>query len=453
MPQGGCAAGVQAPPTDEAVMLVRNLFCTSAVLGVLAFALGGAGSHTGHSNETVEGQPALDPNPRQDEQDGTRFSLLSEPLAPAPSANAPSAAQNGCQPTSDPCGTEIGVKWYCDVAYAPEPAGVRVMDIYLPTTVTPTRTILWIHGKQWSAGSKSDHADVLKELARLGNAVASMDYTLATDAQPSFPRCIQDVLQAITYLRGDLGAEYCLPPCIVVVGNSAGGHLAAMATTGWDVDYFNPANSTGTPCYVSGLMLAEKEARFRPDLVVTISATPGLYALGVNGYNYHDDCQDTPVSGPPIDSCLECPGVDPHVDYPAGYVKFDPSKDPPERLVGIDWTATSGFLNCGTFWIQSNIFRRASAGTWISSNDPPYHGFSALCDNLAFNVNPATQQDSFAVTLNATTGTATYTVITDCAGCRHALSILGNDAVAIAGVIDSKINDLFLAHPGLCGGR
>jgi hypothetical protein len=352
------------------------------------------------------------------------------------------------------CGSDtgMGIEWYCDVAYAPEPAGHRLMDIYLPTEEAPTRTILWIHGKSWKSGSKSDHADVLKELASRGNAVASMDYKLAGPGigQPSFPLCVQDVLQAISALRTDVGAEFCLPPCIVVLGNSAGAHLASMAATGWDVDYFNPANTTGATCFNDG---QPPDVLFRPDLVVTISGTTNLYALGASGYTYHESCKGRDEVTPE-DTCHECAWIQEHFDIAAGY-SYPPPLDPapPELLVGINWTPVLGVIHCGSFTLPGNLFLRASAQPYISSIDPPYHAFNALCDSLAFSIDPATMQNTFAVALNAATGTASFELVPDyCQSCRHALGILGDNVGDVVDVIDAKITDRMGAL-GLCGER
>jgi hypothetical protein len=379
----------------------------------------------------------------------------------APAEPAPLAVDARPDPT--PCGTATGVEWFCDVPYAPDPAGVRLMDIYKPTGSTPTRTILWVHGGGWDSGSKSDNADLLKKLATAplhggyGYAVASMDYTLAAEGQPSFPRCIQDVLQAISELRSDIGAEYGLPPCIVVVGISAGAHLASVAATGWDVDYFHPANTTGAPCFDTGL---PADSMFLPDLVVTVSGTTNLYALGANGYSYHASCTGRDDPGVAEDTCHECSGIQEHFDVEEGYPDLPGAPGqltPPELLVGISWTAGMGLILCGSFTIPSNLFRRASAHPWISSGDPPYHAFNALCDAAAFSLNPVTLENTFAVALDAATGTATWEIIGDdpgefCKGCRHALSILGTDVNSVAGVLATRIDERFQALD-LCGER
>ena len=66
----------------------------------------------------------------------------------------------------------------------------------------------------------------LGKLVAKGYAVASVDYRLSTQAK--FPAQIHDLKAAIRFLRGH-GAEWKLPvKKIVIAGDSAGGHLAAL---------------------------------------------------------------------------------------------------------------------------------------------------------------------------------------------------------------------------------
>ena len=66
----------------------------------------------------------------------------------------------------------------------------------------------------------------LGKLVEAGYAVASVDYRLSTQAK--FPAQIHDIKAAIRFLRGH-GTDWKLPTNhIVIAGDSAGGHLAAL---------------------------------------------------------------------------------------------------------------------------------------------------------------------------------------------------------------------------------
>ncbi|MEO8033741.1 MAG: Calx-beta domain-containing protein [Acidobacteriota bacterium] len=121
------------------------------------------------------------------------------------------------------------------------------LDLYLPNDGHGRYpVILWIPGDNWAAGSRSNPI-ALREVTR-GFAVISMDYRFSDVAK--FPAQINDVKAAVRWLRAN-AARYNLDPSrIVIWGAGAGGHLAALAGTGGDVDALDDP-SEGNPAYSS----------------------------------------------------------------------------------------------------------------------------------------------------------------------------------------------------------
>lgn len=111
-----------------------------------------------------------------------------------------------------------------DVSYAQIGDLTLNIDLHLPREKARSPLIVWVHGGAWRSGSKKDMP--LGKLVEEGYAVASVDYRLSTQAK--FPAQIHDLKAAIRFLRGH-GAEWKLPTKkILVAGDSAGGHLAAL---------------------------------------------------------------------------------------------------------------------------------------------------------------------------------------------------------------------------------
>jgi acetyl esterase/lipase len=111
-----------------------------------------------------------------------------------------------------------------DVAYARVDEKSLQLDLHLPHGKVRAPLIVWVHGGAWRSGSKSNMP--LAKLVADGHAVASVDYRLSTEAK--FPAQIHDLKAAIRFLRGHAG-EWSLPAHeIVIAGDSAGGHLAAL---------------------------------------------------------------------------------------------------------------------------------------------------------------------------------------------------------------------------------
>jgi acetyl esterase/lipase len=120
------------------------------------------------------------------------------------------------------------------VVYA-SPAGFRplLLDLYLPAA-RPCPVVVFVHGGAFLMGDRRllppilERADLFRWLPAEGIAVASIDYRLSAEAV--FPAQLHDVKAAIRWARGR-GPEVGIDPGrIAVWGESAGGHLAAMAT-------------------------------------------------------------------------------------------------------------------------------------------------------------------------------------------------------------------------------
>ncbi|MCL7378342.1 alpha/beta hydrolase [Streptomyces sp. 35G-GA-8] len=136
-------------------------------------------------------------------------------------------------PTAPVTGAD-GVRRYDQLSYATNSGyRPRLLDLSVPLTAEPAALVVWIHGGAWMEGDRRHppptvSADLLfGSLLRAGLAVATIDYRHAREA--AFPAQLHDVKAAIRYLRhyaGPLGID---GKRIGVWGESAGGHLAALA--------------------------------------------------------------------------------------------------------------------------------------------------------------------------------------------------------------------------------
>lgn len=102
------------------------------------------------------------------------------------------------------------------------------MDIIYPEDKTRKYPcVVWICGGAWIRMDRSAHMAYLAELARNGFVVASVEYR--TTNEGCFPVQLQDVKAGIRYLRA-LSDRYNIDTeRFGVMGESAGGYLAAMA--------------------------------------------------------------------------------------------------------------------------------------------------------------------------------------------------------------------------------
>ena len=107
------------------------------------------------------------------------------------------------------------------------PGGVPLkLDAYLPGSPGPHPGVILIHGGAFRFGEREWERYLATALVDAGFAAFSIDYRLAPEFP--FPAAVDDVLAAVAWVRAH-AAEYGVDPReIGAIGESAGGHLAAM---------------------------------------------------------------------------------------------------------------------------------------------------------------------------------------------------------------------------------
>jgi acetyl esterase/lipase len=125
--------------------------------------------------------------------------------------------------------------------------GVALLgDLYKPAAHGIYPTLLLIHGGGWTRSSRTNHRFWGPYLAKRGYVALSADYRLATNDRSTYPQNVHDLKAAVQYLRGSGVAINVDADRIGVMGESAGGHLAALlALSGDSPKLANP--HTGDP--------------------------------------------------------------------------------------------------------------------------------------------------------------------------------------------------------------
>jgi acetyl esterase/lipase len=114
-----------------------------------------------------------------------------------------------------------------ELAYATGSSAQR-LDLYMPVEVPHPALVVFIHGGGWVTGDKRGPLPrtAVEFFVEQGYAVASVNYRLADEA--IFPAQLFDVKAAIRWLRANAGTYGFDPDRMVVVGESAGAHLASL---------------------------------------------------------------------------------------------------------------------------------------------------------------------------------------------------------------------------------
>ena len=126
------------------------------------------------------------------------------------------------------------------------------MDVYLPAdrSATTTKVMILIHGGAWNSGDKSDFNAYVDSLKRRepSYAIFNINYRLA-NAPDVFPAQEQDVKAAVEFIYNKR-SEYLISDKFVLVGASAGAHLALLQGYKYStpvkpkaiIDFFGPTD-------------------------------------------------------------------------------------------------------------------------------------------------------------------------------------------------------------------
>ena len=175
-------------------------------------------------------------------------------------------------------------QYLTDVTYGAD--AKQKLDVYLPSgrNTTATKSIIMIHGGAWSSGDKSEMTPFIDTLKnRLpGYAVFNLNYRLVTGTLNTFPTQENDIKMAMEYIWSKK-SEYNISDKFVLLGVSAGGHLALLQGYKYDspikvkaiVDFFGPTDMTDL--YNNPASIFIPSATIESVVGATPSSNPVLY--------------------------------------------------------------------------------------------------------------------------------------------------------------------------------
>ncbi|MGW0522065.1 alpha/beta hydrolase family protein [Crossiella sp. NPDC003009] len=138
--------------------------------------------------------------------------------------------------------------------YGPGPD--RVIDLRYPVAEGPHPVIVVVHGGFWLAEYDRTHTGPMcAALADEGYLVATIEYNRVGQPDGGWPGTLDDVAAAIDALPGLLGAS-ADPDRVVLLGHSAGGHLAMWAASRHRLPAHNPWHLPRRPAIRGVLSLA-----------------------------------------------------------------------------------------------------------------------------------------------------------------------------------------------------
>lgn len=130
-----------------------------------------------------------------------------------------------------------------NVAYL-APGRTETADLYLPAkrAPRPAPAVVIIHGGGFIGGDKAAPREfnIGTTLAQHGYVAMSVNYALAAEGKPAWPRNIQDCMTAVRWFRKNADRLQIDATHIGTIGGSAGGHLAALLAVADSKDGLDP---------------------------------------------------------------------------------------------------------------------------------------------------------------------------------------------------------------------
>ena len=101
------------------------------------------------------------------------------------------------------------------------------LDLYRPTVPAPSKTVVvYLYGGAWTSGARGHYRFAGEAFASLGHLTVVPDYRLYPEAR--FPAFVEDAALALAWVRDSIAGHGGDPDRIVLVGHSAGAHIAAL---------------------------------------------------------------------------------------------------------------------------------------------------------------------------------------------------------------------------------
>ncbi len=162
--------------------------------------------------------------------------------------------------------------------------GIRLqLDFYSVKAVSKKPCVVIIHGGSWSGGDDKQLPELNSYLARRGYQVASIDYRLAPDYKN--PQSVEDVKNAIQYLKINAKKLQIDTNHFVLLGRSAGAQVALLAAYTLKnenikgvISYYGPADMIWGYAVPSNPMVLNSRQVMEDYLGGTYKQVPANYA-------------------------------------------------------------------------------------------------------------------------------------------------------------------------------
>jgi acetyl esterase/lipase len=121
-----------------------------------------------------------------------------------------------------------------NVEYARHDGAALMGDLYAPKDAGTYPALVAVHGGGWQQGTRESYRHWGQYLAARGYVLFAAGYRLSKPGEPSFPGAVHDIRAAVQFVKGSGAAIKADAARVALVGDSAGGHLAALVALAGD---------------------------------------------------------------------------------------------------------------------------------------------------------------------------------------------------------------------------
>ena len=125
-----------------------------------------------------------------------------------------------------------------DLFYTEAKDKLQSLDVYSPPEGKDHPVIVWIHGGGWSKGDKASLQQKPQAFVDKGFVLVSVNYRLVPAV--TVKDIMADLAQSVRWVRDHAAEHRGDPNSLIIMGHSAGAHLAALLCT--DDRYLNAAD-------------------------------------------------------------------------------------------------------------------------------------------------------------------------------------------------------------------
>jgi len=189
-----------------------------------------AGPALAEEQTITEKLMAMDAIPRTNTEAGRRILKDAPPGGPVFKTFADflgAVALRKIEPIDMRIAAPDSVSTYADVVFQTGENYELKLNLFTPKTSSKALPlVVMVHGGCWIDGGRVDYNYYGVKLAELGYAAATVDYRVADQAR--YPAAVDDVRNAIQWLKDHAKTYNIDPDRIALLGGSAGGHLVEL---------------------------------------------------------------------------------------------------------------------------------------------------------------------------------------------------------------------------------